>query len=126
MNKIDSEIKPKVNKTAFVRNVLKEIGALTENPPDGWKQKVQDALANENLSMHKVTIYQIRKNEIDRIEHGTRKPSITTQRLQTSKSKIGTDLTFSDLQSVQEFSKKFVGGLDGLSSAISAIKSLKD
>ena len=49
---------PKVNKTAFVRNVLKEIGAITANPPEGWRQKVEEALAKQSLSMHQVTIFR--------------------------------------------------------------------
>jgi len=124
MNEINSEIKPRVNKTAFVRNVLKEIGAINDNPPEDWKQKVQEALANENLSMNPVTIYQIRRSEIDRIEHGMplRSKSIPKSK---PKSRTSTDLTFADLKSVQEFAKNFVGGLDGLSNAISAIQSLK-
>lgn len=51
----------KTNKTAFVRNILRDIGAISTNPPDGWRQKVEAALATEKLKMQIPTIYQIRQ-----------------------------------------------------------------
>jgi len=137
---------PRVNKTAFVRNVLKEIGAITANPPEGWRQKVEEVLAKSNLQMHQVTIYQIRQKAIKEKEkeaeaEGTpakaqgkpkgRPKAQAAQAAQAPKypaapAKVNGNaaLTVADLQAVQEFAKKF-GGLDGLNDAVSAIKSFK-
>lgn len=57
-----SEVK---NKSEFVRQVLKDIGALSNNPPEDWKQQVEAALAKEKLSMHQVMIYQVRRNALE-------------------------------------------------------------
>lgn len=54
----------KINKSAFVRNVLNEIGAISNTPPEGWKNKVLEALKNQNLEMHQTTIYQIRQKAL--------------------------------------------------------------
>lgn len=124
---------PKVNKTAFVRNVLKEIGAITTTPPEGWRQKVEEALAKQNLSMHQVTIYQIRQKAIKEAAgtpaKGKSKGRPKAQAVAaptTAPAPVNgnANLTVADLQAVQEFAKKF-GGLDGLNDAVSAIKSFK-
>lgn len=124
---------PKVNKTAFVRNVLKEIGAITANPPDGWRQKVEEALAKQNLNMHQVTIYQIRQKAIKEAagtpvakgkSKGRPKAQASAPTAPTVPARVNGNLTVTDLQAVQEFAKKF-GGLDGLTEAVSAIKSFK-
>lgn len=50
-------------KTAFVRQVLKEIGALSEdNAPAGWVHEVERRLSENNLSMHRNMIYLTRRN----------------------------------------------------------------
>jgi len=123
---------PKVNKTAFVRNVLKEIGAITTTPPEGWRQKVEEALAQQKLSMHQVTIYQIRQNLIKEAAGAPAKgkskgrPKAQAAAPKTAPAPVNgnANLTVADLQAVQEFAKKF-GGLDGLTDAVSAIKSFK-
>ena len=128
---------PRVNKTAFVRNVLKEIGALTATPPEGWRQKVEEALANQNLNMHQVTIYQIRQKAIKEAAGtpatkgaagtpATKGKSKGRPKAQAAPAQVigNANLTVADLQAVLEFAKKF-GGLDGLTEAVSTIKSFK-
>jgi len=121
----------KVNKTAFVRNVLKEIGAITANPPEGWRQKVEEALAKQNLSMHQVTIYQIRQKAIKEAAGAPPakgkpkgRPKALASTIAPAPANGNSNLTVADLQSVLEFAKKF-GGLDGLSYAVATIKSFK-
>lgn len=53
------------SKTSFVREVLREIGAVSENPPADWKQTVQKALDAHGLKMHQVTLYQTRKKMVE-------------------------------------------------------------
>ncbi len=124
----------KVNKSAFVRNVLKDIGALTNDPPEGWRQKVEAALEKEKLDMHQVTIYQIRQkamraNGVDapKLNGKPAKPKVVRAKVvpivEEKKSSID-NLAVKDLIAVQEFSKKF-GGLDGLAEVVGFIKSLK-
>jgi hypothetical protein len=119
---------PRVNKTAFVRNVLKEIGALTATPPEGWRQKVEEALAKQNLNMHQVTIYQIRHKEAikEAIKEAAGTPAKGRPKAQAAPAQVigNANLTVADLQAVLEFAKKF-GGLDGLTEAVSTIKSFK-
>jgi hypothetical protein len=124
---------PKVNKTAFVRNVLQQIGAITANPPEGWRQKVEEALAKQSLSMHQVTIYQIRQKAMKeasglvppaKAKPGRPKaaPKAAASKTVASKAPVKGSLTVADLQAVVEFSKRF-GGINGLSEAVAAIKS---
>lgn len=126
--------KPKINKSAFVRNILKEIGAVTANPPDGWREQVREALEKQNLDMHNVTIYQIRRQLINGEApiKKTRKTKDKTTKVKAAKAikakagdvNVNGNLTVADLHSLVEFSKKF-GGLDGLNDAVNAIKSFK-
>ena len=138
---------PRVNKTAFVKNVLKEIGALGQTPPEGWRQQVEEALKKANLQMHTVTIYQIRSKAIKEAgkpangRRGRPKATGATEATKgvrgrpkgTTKAKAksqpitmgtkSTFLTIEDVISVQKFSENF-GGLNGLAKVIGTIQGL--
>ena len=120
----------RVNKTAIVRNILRDIGALNANPPEGWRQQVEEALKKQNLSMHQVTIYQIRskelkaKGEAKAAKAKGRPKSVAAPTATAVPAQANGKLTVSDLKTVQELAKN-LGGLDALSEAISAIKSFQ-
>lgn len=125
---------PRQTKTAFVRGVLQEIGAITPTPPEGWRLKVEEALEKHGLNMHQVTIYQIRQRAL--------KESQGVKVNGKAKAKIGrpkgvpvapvapvaavnpaSKLTLADLQAIQTFAKQY-GGVTGLSEACKAIQTL--
>lgn len=103
----------KVNKSQFVRNYLKEIGALTDNPPEGWRKQVEDALAKENIKMASVTIYQIRSK------------ALQSKKASAKSKNLNNNLTVDSLASVRDFAKT-VGGLDNLSHAIDFLRSIRN
>lgn len=52
-------VKNKVNKSELVRNILQEIGAISENPPEKWKNTVVEKLGKNKVN--DVLIYQVRR-----------------------------------------------------------------
>lgn len=123
----------KVNKSLFVRNVLNEIGAISLDPPEGWRKRVEEALERQNLNMHFTSIYKIRNDAL--AAAGTPNPNIRGKRkgklkakavsVQSQSHPIVKEQKFSvqDLVAIKDFSKKF-GGLDKFSEVINIIKSL--
>lgn len=100
----------RTNKSEIVRQILHEIGAVTENPPEGWRTTVEERLAKQKLKMNAVTIYQLRRKEIDK---ATGRPAKKATK-------------FSDLEKLVEV-KKFadtLGGLDQLEQAVNFLKQL--
>lgn len=115
------ENKVKVNKSAFVRNVLREIGALSQNPPEGWRQQVEDALKKQNIAMNTVTIYQLRSKAMKGDKAG--KPTNGRRgRVKTTLNKG--EITLTHLNAVRDFAEKF-GGLESLIKVIDALKAIK-
>lgn len=107
---------PRINKSEVVRQILNEIGACTETPPEGWRSTVEERLSKykgkdgKAMKMNAVTIYQLRRTEIDKLA-GKRNT---------------TDSKFNDLAKLIEV-KKFaetVGGIDQLEQAIAFLKQL--
>lgn len=121
---VATNVEKKVNKSAFVRNVLKEIGALSANPPEGWRQKVEDALAAQNIKMAKVTIYTIRNNAMKTKKKRVKNVDVAKVEGngRRKKNKIE-NISISDLKALQKFAERF-GGLDNLESVILLLKSL--
>lgn len=111
----------KVNKSAFVRNVLKEIGALSVNPPEGWRQKVEDALVAQNLKMAKETIYTIRYNAMKNKKK--RAKTVEAEGNGRRKKNKIENVSIADIKALQKFAERF-GGLDNLESVILLLKSL--
>lgn len=129
-----TQTEPRQTKTAFVRGVLKEIGAISKNPPEGWRQQVEEALKKQGLDMHTVTIYQIRQKALQE-KQGGKAASKGKQRKGPAKAaapaptpaavpSVNGNITVADLKAVQEFSQRF-GGLAGLTEAVKALESFK-
>lgn len=100
----------RTNKSEIVREILHEIGAVTDNPPEGWRATVEERLAKQKLKMNAVTIYQLRRKEIDKTAGRPAKKATK----------------FSDLEKLVEV-KKFadtIGGLDQLEQAVNFLKQL--
>lgn len=133
---------PRVNKTAFVKNVLNEIGALGSNPPEGWRKQVEEALKKQNLEMHTVTIYQIRRNALleaagikgkpksnkankESKTRGRPKAAMKEKVQKSSKVKSRSDhtLTLEDVIALQKFSEKF-GGINALANFIGRVQGI--
>lgn len=118
------------NKSEFVRQVLQEIGALTENPPEGWRRQVEEALAKQKLKMHQVTIYQIRQKAMQKMaQNGDGKKeegevAEETPRKQRGRRRGGRrNLTISDIRDILKFARRY-GGLSGLSQAVADVQSV--
>jgi hypothetical protein len=123
------------NKSEFVRGVLREIGALQEPAPEGWRQKVEAALAKQNLTMHQVMIYQIRKREIDKLaESGEKAPAATAPKRGrkpgykvTPKAApvapVSTGLSVTDLLAARKVADEF-GGVAKLTEALTALSTI--
>lgn len=108
---------PRINKSEVVRQILNQIGACSESPPEGWRSTVEERLAQHKgkdgnpMKMNAVTIYQLRRKEIDK-NAGKRKARATAN--------------FNDLAKLIEV-KKFaqtVGGIEQLEQAIAFLKQL--
>lgn len=120
------------NKSEFVRGVLRDIGALTENPPDGWREKVEDALKKQNLEMHQVMIYQVRRKEMEKMAETDapvkkkpgrkpgQKPAAKTAKTATVN---GNGLSLDDILSARKLAEEF-GGVGKLSAALSALDTI--
>jgi len=107
---------PRINKSEVVRQILHEIGAVTETPPDGWRNTVEERLSKQkgkdgkSMKMNAVTIYQLRRKEIDKATGRTPKKASS----------------FNDLQKLIEV-KKFaesLGGIEQLEQALNFLKQL--
>ena len=61
MSEIAEQKQKRINKSEIARSILKDIGALTKNPPEGWRKTVEDRLHEQNLSMKVTSIYQVRQ-----------------------------------------------------------------
>ena len=112
------------SKTSFVREVLNELGAVVENPPIGWKKKVEEALAAENLKMNQVTIYQTRLKMI-KAKSGVAKPAKPANG--DAKKPLGRPanadkaLTMDELVKIRDFAKS-IGGIARLTEGLKFIQ----
>jgi hypothetical protein len=130
---IMASVEKKINKSEFVRNILKDIGALSQNPPEGWRNKVQEALLKNNLKMNPVTIYGLRTKAMrsngseDKSLRSISKEKYSVVRKTTNNKAHNNfnDITLKQLRSVQEFADNF-GGIDNLSRIIDALKAFKN
>lgn len=132
-----SEVK---NKSEFVRTVLKDIGALSANPPEDWKKQVEDALAKEKITMHQVMIYQVRRNAMEAAgllpKRDTkaaakkvapkgkpgRKPGTKVAPKKSPKAS-GPSLSLDDLVKANKIADEF-GGAEKLASALKALSTI--
>lgn len=124
------------NKSEFVRGVLREIGALNDNPPEGWRAKVEEALKNQNLEMHQVMIYQIRRKAMEKVAEGAkgakkkpgRKPGVKAAVVVATKPKaqakpVANGLSLDDILSARKLAEEF-GGVGKLSAALTALDTI--
>lgn len=116
------KIAKKPNKSEIARSILKEIGALTSKPPEGWRQQLEQRLAEQNLTMSRVMIYAVRNKAMAKkqeIKAAKAAASLPTKR-NNPKAK---DKVFSDFLKVAEVAKS-VGGLDNMLEIIHTLKKL--
>jgi hypothetical protein len=121
MSETAEPVVKKQNKTSLVRQVLSEIGALCENPPENWKKQVDEALALRQFTMHPVSIYQIRQKEIQKLT-GVKKVRKQRKVKNTEAPSVKSDVSVADLQLLCKFASQY-GGFDKIEKAISTIKS---
>lgn len=114
-------IEKKVNKSAIARTILKEIGALTKSPPEGWRKTVEHRLHEQNLSMSVTAIYQVRQKEMNK--KSRIKAAKVDKTSLPSKSKKNSN-EFSLLFKVASLAKE-VGGISKLEKMVAALKDLK-
>lgn len=103
-------VSTKGKKSEFARQVLRDIGAISAEPPKDWKNQVLEALRKNKLDMHNVTIYQLRRElmQQDGIKGGKRR----RRRKAESKVVVASkriDVTLDDVIALQKFIDKFGG-----------------
>lgn len=52
------------NVTKIARDMIYEIGAVSETPPDGWRRMVSQKLEEMGVDVKKVNLYAIRTKEL--------------------------------------------------------------
>jgi len=100
------------NKSKIVRQILQEIGAVSENPPKDWKDTMIQRLKDLNIDIKKVNIYAIRSKEIGKLN-------------QEENNSIDLQNYGSILIELRSFAQK-VGGIDKLLEFINLLKELKN
>lgn len=132
------------SKSDFVRQVLREIGALSEdNPPIGWVHEVEKRLSENKLSMHRNMIYLTRRKMLDagkqNKKSGVSKNKVVKRQSYTqnhrtasnnstgenSNKAIFTQNQLNALQEVQKFAEAY-GGLQQLNEAIKFLLTVKN
>jgi len=112
------------NKSEFVRGILRDIGALSENPPDGWRDKVEEALEKQGLKMHQVMIYQLRRKELEKsgdVTINKKKPGRKPGKTKGQKAILATpELSLDDILAARKVAEEF-GGVGKLAAALSAL-----
>lgn len=110
-----------VNKSAIVREILTEIGALNENPPKGWPAMAEEKLKERNLKLNltRQHLYTIRsltlkKNKDDQ-------PAKTLGRPKSIRNANGATNGYEGLLAVKELAEK-LGGLQNLEDAVSVLR----
>lgn len=134
-----SEPEAQRSKTDFVRQILREIGAVSGGePPEGWVKQVEKRLADNNMKMHRNTIYftrrnmlksQGKKNTFGKNQKLTK--SVTQEENSDSLSSIVLDRPLisqnqlNAFREVQKLAVKF-GGLRQLAGAVDFLISIKE
>lgn len=123
------------NKSEFVRGVLRDIGALTENPPEGWRAKVEEALKKQDLEMHQVMIYQIRRKAMEKAaseaapakkKPGRKPGQKTATKVAAPKATVAAaanGLSLDDILNARKVADDF-GGVGKLSAALTALNTI--
>jgi hypothetical protein len=67
-------------KVKIVAQVLNEMGLCrepdTNKLPDGWRQRVEKALAKQGVKCHMTTIYEVRRKEVARLQEEARRVTL--------------------------------------------------
>lgn len=119
----------KINKSEIVRKVLNDIGALSDTPPEGWRKTVEDRLAKKTgedgkpLTMNSITIYQIRRKEMDKKAGTKSKGKGKIKAARKARKAKASSVTLEQLIEAKKFASEF-GGLDRLESAVASLKLL--
>lgn len=100
--------KAKINKSEKVREILKEIGALSKNPPENWITTLREKLGD--LKVSAPLIYQIRRNVM-------KKSGTAVKKLQAKKL-----VDFNQVIKVKKLADQI--GLEALEQSVSLLKEL--
>jgi len=114
---MSSEVVQKT-KAEVVRQILTQIGATKQNPPEGWFKKTTELLAKANIKVHQTHVYAIRNKMLRKNRIVNKKPTEPETRPAPTKS---AQICLSDLLAVKNFSKQF-GGLEKLRDCIRALE----
>lgn len=103
-------VETKVNKSKIARQILSDIGALSENPPEGWRAKVEEELGKQGIKMHKVSLYQIRSKALKgkAAKKAARKQSVN-QAVKKANPNDNSSVSFDDIQVVRGLLEKHGG-----------------
>lgn len=116
----------RTNKTETVRGILKEMGALVKSPPSGWANQVQAKLAEQNLNVSKVRVYQIRTMTMQARKKARSRKSVDESVVKTGRpsKKQSYESAMEHLAKVAEFANS-IGGLENLEKTIQILKKIK-
>lgn len=119
-------VSTKGKKSEFTRQVLRDIGAISPEPPKDWKNQVHETLRKNKLDIHDVTIYQLRRELMQ--QEGIKDTKRRRRRRKTTESKtVATkriDITLDDVIALQKFIDKF-GGFKRLQKTIELYESIR-
>lgn len=97
------------NVTKIARDIIYDIGAVSDNPPENWRRTVEKRLEDLGVDFKKVNLYAIRIKELTK----------------SSKSALPVDDDYrKTLLEVSSLARR-LGGIDALMERIRLIESLK-
>lgn len=109
----------KQSKSDVIRKILKDQGAVTAQPPEGWFQKAQNALDAKKVKVHPSQIYGLRRSLLANIADSDSEYEYEYEYEYVDE----VDETVQKVKEVIELSRKF-GGLDGLAQCVATLQQI--
>lgn len=121
-------------KSDIIREVLAELGCLTENPPTGWHDRVTRALKRQKITAHPTMIYDLRRKEMQRLARQQEQEEFANEvagpqngngnEVGNSQPTLG-GITLSQAVEIKSLADQY-GGFDSLIEVVSTVKSFSD
>lgn len=111
------------SKADIVREILNNLGAVSDEPPEGWKVAAEKELKKRKLKVHQTQIYEIRRKELAKQQAASGEaPATPTRRRRRRKPQVE-KLNFDAAVKIAKFAAPY-GGLAKLRGHIDKIMAL--